>query len=223
VAALGAGPGRRPHRARGVVFGQADPRQAVVADLGDNAADLFEKTGFVARLRQGFVTLAESHQHAVGAAQRVGRALALNGLGENVGDRVDEMDVVFAEAAPARGVRAEHAEDPFVVLDDDAHAADDAVLAPQRRAAEAGIRLQVVDAHRGRADEIFLPAHAGAQQQPFAAGQKLEYFGVLDEQNAGHHRSGFLEQLIEGYRTEGALAELGDRRLLAIAHLQPRL
>ncbi len=64
-------------------------------------------------------------------------ARPLDRFGEDMRDRLEEMNIFDAEGAALARMRAEDAEGELTARNHDAHAADNAVLDEQRRAAEA--------------------------------------------------------------------------------------
>ena len=157
------------------------------------------------------------------------RLAALDRARDHVGDRAEERDVVLAEAAPPRRVRAEHAVGAAVASGDrHAHAAVDAVIEQQRGRLEARLGFQIEDDHRpaggervaamrmaaGRlvrgADQPLAPAVAGAQQQLGIARHQLEDFHELDVEDLRDGRDHVVEQLLQIGLGERLLAEARD-------------
>ena len=167
------------------------------------------------------------------------RLAALDRAGDQVGDRDEERHVVLAEAAPPRGVRAEHAIGaPVAPGDRHAHAAVDAVVAQQRRDLEARLGFEIGDDHRpagrqrvarlrmaaGRfvrgADSARAPAEAGAQQELGVARHQFEDLHELDVENLGDRRDDLVEQRLQIGFGERALAEPRHDLLLLGADAQ---
>ena len=164
--------------------------------------------------------------------QRVLIAPTLDRRGEDVGDGLEEMDVVPREGPRAVGERPERAERPFAALDDDAQAADDAVFSQHVRGDEPGLGAEVLHDHRlarrqGEAGERagsclhrlvagVPPAPAGARPQheavPFRG--QLHHPAELHAEAIGDRADGFVEELAQVGPGQRPLPEAGHDGLL---------
>jgi hypothetical protein len=69
--------------------------------------------------------------------------VAFDGVGQEVGEGLEELSVVLAELTPGFGKKSEHAERALFALDDHAQAASQAGLEEKRRAGESGFMGQI--------------------------------------------------------------------------------
>jgi hypothetical protein len=122
--------------------------------------------------------------------------------------------------------------------DDDAHAADDALLVQERRAVEPGLGAQVTDDHRAiavqdvaglrvesgpdrrAADQPLAPTDPGAESEGLAVGLQLEDFAELDVETRGEPRGRLVHQAVEVDPHQGPLAQLGDGGALPRVRLE---
>ena len=127
--------------------------------------------------------------------------------------------------------------------DDDAHAAEHAVIVQHGGTIEAGFGLQVLDdhragilhqrvarlrsaagRHRGPADRIgVVPTGAGAQHQLLAVRLQFEHLGEFDPQSLRQHLDRMIHDGPGRLRPQGELAESGNRGLLPLTRVQRRL
>ena len=164
---------------------------------------------------------------------------ALNGAGEKIGDGGEEHRLLRGKAPLLAAANAENAVSAAVAAGDgDVHAAGAIVVLQIGRDREPLLAGKILDhgwhggfqreageaaglRHRHhRADEIALPAEAGAQQQLAVAGQKFEDFDEIDRQRERHGRDRVVEQPLDIGLGQRPLAELGERFLLLGAATQ---
>jgi len=170
------------------------------------------------------------------------RAPPRDGLGEHVGDRLQEAELLLGEAARQVAVGAEHAERLRPRPDDHAHAAGHAVLGEQRAGREALLGREVLDDHlaerppREAGVELRADRHARRPDQPVAppdAGAQDERVAVLaglqelDERRVevlGDDLHRLVHQLRDRAALQRAAAQLRDGELLggALGQLGPR-
>jgi hypothetical protein len=159
-------------------------------------------------------------------------ALAVQGRGQEVGHRLQEVHVGLGEVPASRRVRRQHPERPAASPHDHAHAADHALFQEQGGRLEPRLTPQVLDddrlageqgitglglgarADRGPPGVPLFPARAGPQQQGVAIRQQFQDVTVFHTQQAGHARDGFLQPGRKIDSPQGQLAQLGDGRLL---------
>ena len=164
---------------------------------------------------------------------------ALDGAGEQIASGGEERDVLRVEMPLFHGADAEDAIGAAVAAGDGhVHAARAGVVLHVARHLEPAFAGKFVDDHRdggiqsearvavrfadrqNRADDVTLPAEAGAQQQLAIARQQFEDFDEVDRkrQRDGAHR--IVEQPLQIGLDERALAELRQRFLLLGAAAQ---
>ena len=157
---------------------------------------------------------------------------------ENVGGPLQERDIVLAELAFGAAVDLQHAERRAIALQDDVHGAPDAVRDEQFRGPEALLVLEVVRDDRlsgvqgvarrrgqigpdaGHADNPFVPANAGANQQPVFRRNVFQHLAILRAKSLGRHAGGVIEHAHEARALQGMHAKLGQQLLLPDAHAQ---
>ncbi len=170
-------------------------------------------------------------------AQRLIGAVALDRVGQDVGDSLHEVDVLRGEAVGLRRVDVEHAEGMVLAVDHHREAAADAEHTQRRRHREAVLGGPVVDDHvqagvesgagMGVAGRRDAPAGAGhllfeprPQVEPAAIAAKLPDAGALDAVDLRHQRDRRPHQGVGIPVLEGSLAEPGHNRLLRNRALQ---
>src|SRR6202158_1057682 len=154
---------------------------------------------------------------------------------DDVGDRLQELDMVGGKSPAPHRVGAQHTEGDAVTADQHAEAALCTVLAKNRGWMETGLLGEVADHHglvrfdrisrvrlapgaeRGAANKPGAPANAGAEQEGRTAWQQLQDRAELDAEvfRDQTHRVG--EQLDIVGPSQRAVAQSGDGRLLKSA------
>ena len=170
-------------------------------------------------------------------AQRLVGGVALDRVGEDVGGGLDEGDVLGAEPARLGRVDVEHAEGVVLAVDRHREAAGGAEDAEDGRHREALLGRPVGDdsgdaALQGGADVGVAggrDAAAGADHLVLEPGPQVEAAavaaehpdaGAVDALDLADQRGGGAHQRLGVAVLEGALAELGDDRLLGDRPLQ---
>ena len=175
------------------------------------------------------------------APDRLLVVVALDGDGNDIGHRLEKVDVLLGEVAFGRVIGAKQAERTAAARNDHRQAADDCVLKQVRRWLERQILTQVVDHHaafalegvtglrigvrrdcRG-ADVTLLPAHSGAHQQRLATGHEFEKAAETHPKAFPHQRQRRVEQRRKLLPAQRRLAQLGQRGLLPLAASVRRL
>ena len=151
--------------------------------------------------------------------------------GQDVGDGLQQADVLGEEAAPPRGVDAEHSEGALGVADDHAGAADDAVVTVPGQRGEPRLLGEVVD-HDGAAgdkgvgsagvtavvrdqptDGARLPSEAGPKLKLRSIGLRLEDLDVVDLERGRHGPDGLVQQPLQRCAMQDGDAQLGENPL----------
>ena len=165
-------------------------------------------------------------------ADRLLGGLAGHRLGQDVADRLDEVDLVAAEAARLGAVRGQDAERTPLATDDDAGAGGDSVVDQEGGALEARVGGVVADddraarapdearvpARAGRveraAHEALVPADAGDEAHRLAVVGHLEELAEADAERARDRGAGRVAEDADAHALERGHAQRGDRRLL---------
>ncbi len=173
-------------------------------------------------------------------AQRLVGGMALDRVGEDVGGRLDEGDVLGAEAVRLGRVQVEHPERMVLAVDHHRQAAGGGDDAQHRRHREAGLGVPVGDDRVGAgvesgtgvgvegggdtaagADDLAL--EPGAQVEAAAVAAELPDAGALDAVDFGDQLGRGPQQRLGVAVLQRPLAELGDHGLLGDGLLQLRL
>jgi len=172
---------------------------------------------------------------------RVFGATPIDGCGDNARHRLHEMRVVDGEVASARRVRAQNSEGAVLPVDHHADTRDGPVRRQERRAAEPGVRRQILDYHRPpRAKHVLrvrirvsgqdraphdavTPPHPRAEHEGTALGVELEHAPELDVEHPRHEGYGRPDQLFERRTRQGSLAQVCHGLLLPGRGAQLRL
>ena len=169
---------------------------------------------------------------AIDATQPFLRAPALDGHPEHVGDRLEEVDLVWTEHPPLPTMGAQGAVRAFPGGDDHAHRAHDLFAEQPRQRSEARLGRRVLDDHRAVAEDgvsglgatalhrrsphdPFLPADARAQEELVAAREHLRDVAVIDAESPGHPHDRAVQHLLQRRAAQGVLPQLGGFRLQA--------
>lgn len=192
------------------------------------------------RAAQGLLDLGEECRAVGQPRQRVVALLmvrarlgpvALDRLGQHVGHRLDEVDVVFAEGLRLPRVSAEDSDRSLWLADEHRDAREDALLAEDGRL-EALLRAKVVAHHgpprgqgeagarsrgRGNAHPPELgcaPAAAGPEHELISLRRELEEARDLDVERLAERLRGRFDEGLPARSGQGAAPELGHRGLL---------
>ena len=166
------------------------------------------------------------------------RSLLFDRHSEYVGGALQKRDVVFAELARRPAVDFQHAERRIVALQNDVHGAANAVFDQQFRGPEPLLVLEMVGddrlagvqgeaggrghvgADRRDADDAFVPADAGAYQQPVFGRDKLENFAVFGLKAFGRQTGREIQQVEKRGALQCMHAEFCENFLLPKAQMQ---
>ncbi len=185
--------------------------------------------------------LDEGAEVLLAPSQRLLSVRAIDPGGQDVRHSLEEMRVVDRELARLRRVHAQDSEGAALAVHEDAQARDHARRRQERRAAESGVRGQVLYHHRARRaehkarmrvrirrrhsspDGAITPTHPGAQQQRAALRAQLEHAGERDFEHARDDGHGTRDELVRRSAGQRALADVGHGFLLARRGAQLRL
>jgi hypothetical protein len=193
------------------------------------------------RHREGVLEAIEEEVAIRQSGERVVQGLVLGPLlcappldrvGEDVGDRLHEVNVPLGEVAGAARAGADHAEGVVFALDQDDRRAPHALALLEFGLLEAGLGAPVVhgngSAGRQRhadlrtgpghdllSDHLLWQAFGGNEEQPVLVGQQLHHAPVVDAEDRGEDPPALPAELVDVGSFKSKLAEAGDLALLA--------
>ena len=181
----------------------------------DDAADLRHDRLFQGRLLGRLLA----------SVQRVFGLLAFNGGRQDIGDGLQEVDVVFGKVPTVFGAGVQDPEGALATFNDNTHAADNAVLAHEIIRRKAGFGMDVRHQHRliplegvaglgalarfddGLSDQILKPRQSGPHGQHVYPGIEFKHLAVLDLQDPGCGADRFVEKIVYIRSGQGALPQ----------------